>query len=266
MHRDITTSLRGKTIIVTRSADQQSQARKLFEAKGANILELPALIIYPPDDSGPLDEALKELEDFHWIIFSSSNGVKAVQERLLFLGSSLSRKPSSLKIAAVGLKTANYLEHLGIIPDFVPPDFLAESLIKNFPVSGFGLRMLLPRVQTGGRNVLKEAFLKSGARVVEVPAYETKCPEDIPEKTIIALKNKSADAIVFTSSKTVSHTALLLNKFLGSKWLTQINELKIISIGPQTSVSCKKYFMRLDQEADIHDLDGLVEACVKSIT
>ena len=88
-----------RTVVVTRAANQQGEARTLLEAEGARVLDLPALVIGPPDDWGPLDDALDELEDFHWLVFSSTNGVQAVEQRLQRLGSCLARRPQSLKIA-----------------------------------------------------------------------------------------------------------------------------------------------------------------------
>ncbi|ABX08060.1 uroporphyrinogen-III synthase [Prochlorococcus marinus] len=262
MNFDKSFSLKDKTIVITRSQDQQVEARRSFEMMGANVLELPALVIGPPDDWRPLDDALSELETFHWIIFSSSNGVKAVESRLSLTGRSLSSRPSGLKIAAVGQKTAKSLEIYGVEADFVPPKFVADSLIKNFPVSGLGLRMLFPRVQSGGRPILTEAFRDAGVKVVQVSAYESRCPEEIPGETVDALDNGKVDVIAFTSSKTVVHTAQLMSKYFESKWQKKLLGIKLVSIGPQTSISCKKYFDRIDQEADPHDLEGLVCACI----
>ena len=121
--------LEGRTIVVTRAREQFGEARKLLEQQGARVLDLPALEIGPPDEWGPLDDALAELDEFHWVIFSSANGVKAVDERLRLQGSSLGRRPAGLRIAAVGRKTALLLDHLGAPADFVPPDFVADSLI-----------------------------------------------------------------------------------------------------------------------------------------
>ena len=70
--------LQGCTVVVTRAAEQQGEARQLLEAAGAQVLDLPALVIGPPDDWAPLDDALADLESFHWIVFSSANGVQAV--------------------------------------------------------------------------------------------------------------------------------------------------------------------------------------------
>jgi uroporphyrinogen-III synthase len=254
-------ALQGCTIAVTRAEQQLGEARRLFEQAGAEVLDLPALVIGPPDEWGPLDDALAELEEFHWLVVSSSNGVDAVEQRLQRLGSSLASRPRSLRIAAVGRKTAARLEALGAPADFVPPQFVADSLIDHFPVSGWGLRLLLPRVQSGGRTVLAEAFGEAGARVVEVAAYESRCPQSLPEATAAALAAGSVDAITFSSGKTVRHTAELLERHFGSDWLQRLEGVALVSIGPQTSNTCRQVFERVDAEADPHDLDGLVAAC-----
>ena len=58
------------------------------------VLDLPALVIGPPDHWGPLDDALEEL-DSHWLVLSSANGVQAVEQRLQRLGRCLARRPAS---------------------------------------------------------------------------------------------------------------------------------------------------------------------------
>jgi len=165
----------------------------------------------------------------------------------------------------VGLKTANSLNKIGVQADFVPPDFVADSLINNFPFPAAGLRILLPRVQSGGRTLLAEAFGKAGAHVLEVPAYESYCPQDIPEKTLKALDNFEVDAITFTSGKTVSHVSKLMKDYFGNNWKEKLMKVKLISIGPQTSLICEKYFQRVDKEAIPHTLEGLLNACIDSL-
>ena len=160
------------------------------------------MVINPPDAWEPLDMALSRIDDFHWIIFSSSNGVRAVEERLNKMGKSLSSTTPSLKIAAVGKKTSKTLCDLGSHINFVPPNFVADSLIQHFPASGLGLKILIPRVQTGGRTIMAKAFKEAGSEVIEVAAYESSCPELIPKRTIHGLKNYEVDAMIFTSAKT----------------------------------------------------------------
>ncbi len=256
--------LQDRTIIVTRAQEQQGEAHRLLNALGSKVLDLPALVIGPPDDWKPLDDALADLESFHWLVFSSANGVLAVEARLQRLERSLADRPKDLKLAAVGRKTAQHLEKLGATADFVPPNFVADSLIEHFPVSGSGLRMLLPRVQSGGRTVLANAFREADFCVIEVAAYESRCPKAIPTDTAQALANNDVNAIAFSSGKTAAHTAALLSHRFGNDWLQYLQGVKLISIGPQTSLSCEKHFGRVDQEADPHDLEGLVSACVQA--
>jgi uroporphyrinogen-III synthase len=165
----------------------------------------------------------------------------------------------------VGRKTASQLEALGAPADFVPPNFVAESLVDHFPVSGWGLRLLLPRVQSGGRTLLAESFAAAGARVVEAAAYETRCPEGLPSPAVAAIEQGWLDAITFSSGKTVTHTAQLLEGAFGSTWPERLASVAVVSIGPQTSERCRQILGRVDAEADPHDLEGLVQACSRSL-
>jgi len=246
---------------LTRATGQLAEARRRFEAAGARVLDLPALEIGPPDTWGPLDDALAEWKQFHWILFSSANGVLAVERRLKRLGLSLSRRPAGLRLAAVGWRTALTLEEQGAAADFVPADYVADSLIDTFPVSGFGLRLLLPRVQSGGRTVLAETFGEAGARVVEVPAYESRCPEVWPEKTVQTLREGVLAAVAFSSAKTVRHSVALLQRHFDHDWRQPLDSAAIVSIGPQTSRACRELLGEPTAEADPHDLGGLVQAC-----
>ncbi|MEY3767295.1 MAG: hypothetical protein RLZZ11_362, partial [Cyanobacteriota bacterium] len=60
--------LQSRTVAVTRAEQQLGEARRLFEQAGATVLDLPALVIGPPDEWGPLDDALAELDEFHWLV------------------------------------------------------------------------------------------------------------------------------------------------------------------------------------------------------
>ena len=87
----------------------------------------------------------------------------------------------------------------------------------------------------------------------------------MPEPTAAALEQGNVDAIAFSSGKTAEHTAQLLEQRFGSGWAERLEGVKVISIGPQTSRSCRQYFGRVDAEADPHDLEGLTEACAQAM-
>ena len=252
-----------KNIIITRSLEGIINIKKLFTSKGANIYDFPAISIGDPDDLNSLDDALNQINDFHWIIFSSSNGIKFVDKRLRFFNSSLKECSKKAKIAVVGEKTAKTLDDFGIKADFIPPEFIAESLIDNFPISGYGLRVFLPRVQTGGRDLIADQFRKAGSRVFEAAAYETRCPGSIPKETIEVISKREVDAFIFSSGKTVSNSALLLEKTFGKDWLKYLDQTKFLTIGPQTTKICKKIFGRVDSQAQKYTFEGLLEVAIK---
>ena len=252
-----------KKIIITRAQEQASEAQLIFRKYGAEVFDLPSLIIGPPDDWGPLDDALKKIYIFDWIIFSSANGVRAVEERMRQINLSLSKISNTINIAAVGKKTASLLSDMDVKIGFVPPHFVADSLVKYFPQDKNGLKVFIPRVQTGGRSILSDSFKLQGSEVIEVAAYESSCPQEIPEQSIDALNNRKIDIIAFTSGKTVINTVTLLKKYFGNNWSNLIENIKIVSIGPQTSLTCSKHIRRPDKEANPHDLEGLLKACIE---
>ena len=254
--------LEERNIIITRSKEGISDIKKIFASKGARIYDFPAISVSDPDDLNPLDEALHEINDYHWIIFSSSNGIKFVDKRLRYWKSSLKECAKKTKIAVVGEKTANTLEEFGVKADFIPPEFVAESLVENFPISGYGLRVFLPRVQTGGRGLIADQFRNAGSRVVEVAAYETRCPDSIPHETVEVVFKRNVDAMMFSSGKTVSNAAFLLNKEFGNEWLKLLDQTKLITIGPQTSKICEKIFGRVDSQAKKYTFEGLLNEAI----
>lgn len=260
MARDTSPSqpLAGRRVLLTRAADASSTSRNLFRAAGAQVIELPALMIGPPDDWGPLDDALRALERFHWLIFSSANGVAAVRQRLDHLR--LHQGPAWPRLAAVGRKTAQAVERQGWPMPFVPQDFVADSLLACFPESVHGRQLLLPRVQSGGRPLLAEQFRRQGAMVVEAPAYESRCPATIPAAATAALGQGHVDVITFTSSKIVRNTIALLAAHLGERWQSRLGGPKVVSIGPETSHTCRALLGRVDAEANPHHMEALVAA------
>jgi uroporphyrinogen III methyltransferase/synthase len=260
--------LAGKTILVTRSAGQSSPFTTLLQQQGATVLEMPAIAITPPSSWEPLDRAIAQLDQFDWLILTSSNGVDYFFERLLTIlpQSQVTAALQPLKIAVVGKKTAQALQQHRISPDFIPPDFVADALIDHFPDAQalLGLKILFPRVESGGRDALVRAFTNQGAIVTEVPAYESGCVTQIDPPIEQALRQGQVDVITFASSKTVRCFAHLLDQ-MGDRATAIPNwdHLCLASIGPQTSKSCGEYLGRMPLEAAEYTLDGLTDAMIQ---
>lgn len=251
--------LQGKTVLVTRSAGQSSQFQTLLQAQGATVVEMPALVIRPPSSWQALDQAIDRLSEFDWLVLTSSNAVTYFVERLRHHGLEPQELPG-LKLAVVGRKTAKSLESWGLTPDLIPPNYIADDLVAHFPQSVAGQSVLFPRVESGGRAVLVKELTKAGAKVVEVPAYESGCPEGIDPEVQQALEERQIDIITFASAKTVKHFCQLLAQAFGGGWVEVIQSVAMASIGPQTSAACEQLLGRVDVEAREYTLEGLTQA------
>ncbi|WP_224409945.1 uroporphyrinogen-III synthase [Oscillatoria salina] len=254
--------LTGKTVLVTRAARQSSKFSELLQQQGAKVVEMPALEIRPPSSWVELDRAIAHLDDFHWLILTSSNGVEYFYQRLTNCGKS-ERNLANIKIAVVGKKTATSLRQQGGQPNFIPPDFIADSLVEHFPEALAGKKILFPRVETGGRELLVQELTNQGAEVVEVPAYQSGCPEQIAPEALETLQKQTVDFLTFASGKTVNNFCKLLANVTPELLISSeklLANVCIASIGPQTSQSCRQLLGRVDLEAQEYTLEGLTQA------
>jgi uroporphyrinogen III methyltransferase / synthase len=253
--------LRDKTVLITRSLQQSPELQQLLAAQGARTIEMPTLEIAPPSDWAGLDQAITKIGEYDWLILTSANGVEYFFDRLAAQHQD-ARALAGVKIAVVGRKTADTLQRQGILADFVPTEFIADALVDSFPESLTAKRVLFPRVESGGRELLMQAFTAAGAQVDEVAAYQSICPTAADPAALLALQRREIDIITFASSKTVQHFHQLVAANLPKDWS---NNLLIASIGPQTSTTCQELFGRVDVEATEYTMPGLVAAIVATL-
>lgn len=264
--------LAGKTILVTRSVEQSNNFTQILATLGATVIEMPALEICPPSSWEALDRAIANLSNFHWLILTSTNAVDYFFERLN-AQSKDARALAGIKIAVVGKKTAQSVKQRNLEPDYIPPNFVADSLIANFPEELTDKKVLFPRVESGGREVLVNELTAKYADIVEVPAYQSCCPKSIPPSAEIALQSGNVDVITFASSKTVQFFCQLAQRIFTENSDAQpfmianyLEGICIASIGPQTSKTCLSLIGRVDIEAEEYTLDGLAQALIKWAT
>ncbi|RUT00608.1 hypothetical protein DSM106972_073790 [Dulcicalothrix desertica PCC 7102] len=258
-----TLPLAGKTILVTRAAGQSSQFAQMLIDCGANVIEMPALEICQPSSWHSLDNAIANITSFDWLILTSTNGVEYFLERLFATGGD-ARSLRNVKIAVVGEKTAQCLQTRGLRADYIPPNFVADSLIENFPEELTNKKILFPRVESGGREVLVKELGAKGAEVIEVSAYQSCCPKSIPPSAEVALQSGTVDIITFASSKTVQYFCELAKQVFGDNSIENyLESVCIASIGPQTSKSCRTLIGHVNIEAVEYTLPGLTQALIQ---
>ena len=179
------------------------------------------------------------------------------------------RRYPPLKIAAVGQKTSKKLGEYGLKPDFIPPKFISDSLVEHFPEKDTltGTQILYPCLQDERRELLITELTKLGATVVDVPAYQSACPESIPSDALEALK-QGVDVVTFASPKTARCFYKLLESYqteLGVSPHETLHKTTIASIGPLTSETCKQVFGRVDIQPEEYTLTGLTSEILSSV-
>jgi uroporphyrinogen III methyltransferase/synthase len=116
--------LRGKGVVVTRAREQASGMAKSLTNLGANVIQFPTIKIEPLADYSEVHAAIKSLNEYEWVIFTSVNGVKHFWNQLAEIGLD-TRALGTSKVAAIGPATAEILREIVIEPDFVPEKYVA---------------------------------------------------------------------------------------------------------------------------------------------
>lgn len=244
----------GKRIIVTRSREQASALSEKLESLGAEVIEFPVIKIVPVADSELRISDLVKGE-YDWIIFTSANGVTCFIKRLFDMGLDV-RAIGSAKLAAIGPATASALEGYGLKVDYIPSEFVAEAVIRDFPVDVAGKKILIARAREA-REVLPEKLKELGADVHISVVYETIVEDSDAESVREMLAAGEVDAVTFTSSSTVKNFVSLVGGF------ELPDNVTVACIGPITAATARELGFTPDVVADEYTIDGLVQALLK---
>jgi uroporphyrinogen-III synthase len=253
--------LAGTRILVGRARHQAGSLSSSLRGLGAAVIEIPFIEIRKPQSYRPLDDALKNIESYNWLILTSANGVEAMWGRVRKLRITR-RHLQHLQIAAIGPATKKAIVKHGLKVKMVPEEYVAESVVKGLRDQVKGKRVLLIRAKVA-RDVIPEELRSAGAEVDVVEAYETVVPEKSRARlrTLMKNANRRPHIVTFTSSSTVKNFADLLgnSKAPNSGWLKQV---QFASIGPVTSATLRDLQMRVAFEAREFTMGGLIRAIV----
>jgi uroporphyrinogen-III synthase len=238
-------TLAGRTILVTRPAEQAEELARELEGRGARVLVAPTIRIAPAR-SAALTAALKELAAgrFDWITLTSRVTVDVLRDRLA------SPDEVRAKVAVIGEGTgAAFRRWAGRDPDLQPATFTTAALARAFP-RGRG-RVLTARADIAPEG-LEGALARKGWDPVRVDAYRTVFARSLPREAREALRRGDVDAVTFTSASTVRGFIEALGAARGTP--------KVVCIGPVTASAARRAGLRPAAVAKPHTVDGLVQA------
>ncbi len=251
----------GKRIVLTRSRGQMAKFSQKLSRLGADVLEIPAVRGEDPDNKQDFIDALLALNSYDWLVFTSVNGVATFFEFFFRRFHDL-RDIGGAKIAAVGPATAAKLRELHLQVDLMPEEFIgrkiAEAMHKQSSIEN--VKICLLRAQNGNPD-LPHALEEMGAIVDDIGLYKTVAET---EDFFGAAENflaHGADWLTFTSGSTVE---FFHARFDLPKLLKKFPQMKIASIGPETSKAVRVLKLEPALEAKENTTDGLVAALLKA--
>ena len=244
--------LAGQTVLVTRSGEQAQELRQLLVARGATVLEQPGIYVSAPDDWQPVDAAISRLKEFDWVVFSSSNGVHYLIDRLQDRMGSISAL--ALKnLAAIGPGTAAAMARYGLVADVIPSEYRAEALADALVMYAPGKRFLLARANRG-RDVLPNQLIAAGAIVEQIVVYGTYDVTSPDPQVAAALSAGGIQWVTVTSSAIARAIVGLFGE--------DLRKAKLASISPVTTQVLCELGYAPKVEARDYTMPGLVAAIV----
>lgn len=244
--------LSGVRVLVTRPKELISTMAKKLRVLGAEVLELPAIETISIRPNVLLQDALKQLNLFSWIAFTSPTGVGIffdyLKEKKLDI-----RSLYGLKLAVIGEGTKKTLEGYGIYPDFMPEVYDGDSLGEGLSrICKKDEALLLPRAEKGNEKLVA-ALKEKGVRVWDIPTYQTKYAHHNVLKVEEEIKKGEIDCVVFTSASTVKGFEAALPHL-------DYRKVKAACIGKQTKAYAKSLHMEtyMAKKATMEELVNLV--------
>lgn len=240
-----------KRVLVTRAPNQASTLADALMQRGLDVLAIPAIEIVPPtDEYRALDLALKEIETFDWIVFTSANGVEHCAGRLKALNLAM---PEKVRIASIGAATTRIIEAAGWKVTLQPETAVAESLAEALLPFAHEARILFPRAEQG-RDTLPLVLRRAGAKLTLAPAYRSVLPESSISQ--MQLHSDTIDAVCFTSSSSVVNLAAILDR----AGVRLREDTVLASIGPVTTGTMLQLGLRPHIETSVASVEALAEA------
>jgi len=252
-----TKPLFGRGVVMTRPERQADDLAVLLRAEGANPIAFPTISIEPPADWNELDQAMDRLAEYHWLVFTSANGVQFFFNRLREKNKDL-RDLKGVKICCIGPATARQIEALGLRVDLVPDEFIAEGILKSFAAMDLqGKKILIPRAAKA-RDVLPQGLRNQGAEVDVAVTYRTVNSGRKKEELLACFDAGDVDVITFTSSSTVTQ----FRDIMGKNYVLP-PQIKIACIGPVTAATAIEAGFPVDIRQEEYTMAGLVQSLVK---
>jgi uroporphyrinogen-III synthase len=237
-----------KRVLITRPRLQADEFADKLHSAGFEPVYFPVIEIKPIEDNVPLERALSRLNCYEWIVFTSVNAVEILFDQFPSLPWN-----EGIKVAAIGPKTGEALKARGVLPDFVPEEYVAEAILPGLG-DLLGKWVLLPRAEIA-RKALPEAICEAGGVPHEIAVYKTLPAQ--PDQAGLAALRSGVDVITLTSPSTVENF-LAIARGNGLDPLDLPRDPIFACIGPITGGAAKEAGLPNLVVAEEYTTEGLI--------
>jgi uroporphyrinogen-III synthase len=253
---------------VTAPRNYAARLSQQLITKGGLPLLMPTIEICRLENFADLDAALRRVDRFDWIAFTSRNGIDAFFQRM----QELELSPSLLEtcqICAIG-KDAERLAAFGISVDLIPiepsPAGIIAELAAIPEISQNTVLVPVPEVVGVAEPDVVPNFVAGlkglGMSVTRVSTYMTRCLDKaLYDVELNLIRQGKIDAIAFSSTAEVESFLLMVN----SK--QDYEKCAVACFGPYTAANAKKLGVNVSIVAkDYSSFQGFAEAIAAFFT
>ncbi|MCL2632225.1 MAG: uroporphyrinogen-III C-methyltransferase [Coriobacteriia bacterium] len=225
--------LHGVRVLVPRVKSGKSRLVARLADLGAQVTQMQVAELKPLTAAREqLADALREIEQYSWLVLTSEYGVQVLFDTLLQTEFDI-RVLGKMKVTCVGAETAKSLLRYGIRADYIPSEYnslaLSEGLISKLSSSD---KVLIARAESGAPD-LPDALRKTGINYTDLALYRS-----VPVVGARTDDVTGYDFVIFTSSSAVrAFTDNVRNQILST--------VKAICIGSRTAETARTYEMQV---------------------
>lgn len=204
---------RGKRVILTRAHEQSGALVRALRNSGADVNVVPCVEFCEAENFVPLDETVRHLDEFDWLVFTSQNAVKFFSRRLRELRCDpINLSAPRPRVAAIGPATRDAAIRGGWDVELMVAGIRSGAeFADKVAVKTKGKRILLPQSDLAAPQ-FAERLREAGAIVTSVVAYRTCVPKSLDAEQIDRIRREGADVIIFASPSALRNFAQALGR------------------------------------------------------
>lgn len=248
--------LKNRTIIITRPPDTADKLTETLRRYGATVYNLPTIEIQPAVFSSDIEHVLNNIHNFHWLLFTSQNGVRYFLKLYKKVHPS-GQLPSRLQIGVYGQKSASSLRENGINPDYINKAKTSDNFFRHLQEKLLRKNQHVLLALGNLASYKYEKYFGGLVNCTRLIVYHNTIPRHVDGDLLSKITTDDYDMIVFTSPSTFNNLVYLTQNEINP------DKIKAASIGTTTKKTIESQGGNLLLTARKPNIQTLIEDIVQ---